>query len=96
MWHTLIGTWAYQAGQGPATVTIPAGAAVLQIVCHANPVGTLQIFGGQTMNLPPNDVWRIQFMHASCVSQQSANTIVFGANTTSYFVEYVQVGRGSV
>ena len=89
-WHSLIGAWSYKGGTGPGTVTVPLGAVVVQIIAHANPASSVQIFGGDTVALPPNDVWRAQFMHANVVSQQGANTIVFGANTTSYFVEYVQ------
>ena len=97
MWHELMGEWAYQAGSGSATVTIPKGSAIIQIIAHANPAGTLQIFGGQTIPLPANDPVALRFNHLLLVagSVGSTNTIVFGANTTTYLVEYVAVGKGT-
>lgn len=89
-WQSLIGQWTYSGGSGPGTVTLPVNSILLQIVAYANPAGTVQIFGGDTVTLPPNDVWRAQFLHANAVAKSGSNTIVFGANTTSYLVEYMK------
>lgn len=94
MWNELKGEWLYAGGSAPATVTIPKGCAVVQIIAHANPAGTLQIFGGDVIALPANDPFNIRLNHLLLVagSAGSSRDIIFGANTTTYFVEYVRLG----
>jgi hypothetical protein len=91
-WYSLQGVHGYAGGSAGGSVTIPTGAAVLQIVAHANPASTLVIFGGDSLALPASLIWRAEFPHTSLVSTASANTLVFGANVTSYFVEWIKSG----
>lgn len=96
MWNDLVGTWGYKA-DASGTVTIPAGAKVIQIICHGTSGPTVKIFGGDTLNLPNNDVVSLRFNHALVQagnnSKVSGSQDVVFANTSFYFVEYVKSGN---
>lgn len=83
MYKDIAGQWAYASGTGSATVTIPAGAIVLQIVAAG---GTFTIFGGATIT-PPATGNAYRFLHEMVKSKTGATDIAF-SSTTNYFVEY--------
>ncbi len=83
MYKEIGGQWAYASGTGSATVTIPPGAVVLQIVAAG---GTFTIFGGNTIT-PPATSQAYRFLHELVMARGSTNTIVF-SSSTNYFVEY--------
>ena len=75
------------------TVTIPAGAKVLQIKAHATTAGSVKIFGdSNAITLPASSGWfYLQENHAGLVAPTGSNTIVF-TSTDSYYVEYTTEG----
>lgn len=92
MWQGLSGrNWYYAAGTA-ATVTLPAGSTVIQIIVHASAgSATLAILGGSAIPIingaPPTT---IRFNHdlVGVSSNSPSLTLVF-TNTDSFFVEYV-------
>lgn len=95
MWNELRGEVNYQAGSAPATVTIPKGAALLQVVASAtSTAGSLTIFGGNSIVIPTAIETRLRFNHLLFVagSNGSTSTLVFGGGASMYYVEYVLLG----
>ncbi len=90
MYHELNGKWAYQTSTGSGTLTLPAGAVLLQVLVHSSGGGgTVAIFGGGAIATPANDVWDIRFLHDNVVAQGNNTGIVFTGLTT-IFAEYIQ------
>lgn len=97
MWKELVptrtGGWAYQAGAS-GTVTLPAGARILNIIAHATSAGTVAILGGTAIPIIAGTVFQLQFMHELATANTNASapagsaTVVF-TGTDSYYVEYV-------
>jgi hypothetical protein len=77
------GEWAYASGTGTATVTLPPGSIVLQIIVGG---GTLTIFGGATITAPAGGA-ALRFPHELVKSRTGKTDIVF-SSSTEYFVEY--------
>ena len=96
-YHDLVGTWAYVSGTS-GTVTIPAGAIVLQIIVHATSSGTMTIYGGPSIPIIAGALPQaFRFIHGLAQSQNNTNisgsqNIVL-ASTDSYFIEYVRAGN---
>lgn len=89
-WTELVGTWKYNGGNAPATVTVDVSGIVTQIVAVALvAAGSVVIFGGQTISLPVGVVWTAQFFHSNVQSKTGNQNIVFGTNVVSYFVEWI-------
>lgn len=97
MWHSLIGTWAYAAAAN-GTITVPAGAQVVQIIVHSTSGGTLTIFGGSSIVIvAAAEPTVFRFNHTLCQSQNNSTTsgsqnIVASSGCDSVFVEYVKAG----
>jgi len=91
MWAGLLGKVQYASGTS-GTLTLNAGARVLQIKAANVSAGSVVIFGGATIVLPAitGGGWgfNLQENHTNLVAPTGATTIVF-ATTTSYYVEYV-------
>ena len=82
-------TWAYKAGAS-GTVTVPAGARILQIVAHSTGAASVAIFGGDAIPIITGaGPTRIVFDHELVVSKTGATDVVF-TGTDSYFIEYVK------
>ncbi len=77
------GEWAYKSGTGSATVTLPAGSIVLQIIVGG---GTFTIFGGATITAPAGGA-AYRFPHNLVMSRTGKTDIAF-TSSTEYFVEY--------
>ena len=99
MYRELTGTWGYSVATTAATMTIPAGAIVTQIVIHSTAGGTLQIFGGASITLIASATTPtiLRFLHGLAQSQNNTTTsgsqnIVF-TGTDSVFVEWVKAGN---
>jgi hypothetical protein len=94
MYRKLSGLFGYKSGTA-ATVTVPKGAVVLQIVVHATAsAATVVIFGGTSIPIiagaPPT---QLLFQHDMLQSQNDTTTsgsqdIVF-VNTDSYYVDWI-------
>ena len=97
--YDLVGTWGYAATTGNDTVTVPAGACVLQIIVHSTSGGTLTIFGGASITIIGNAAPTVfRFNHRICQSQNNSTTsgsqnIVASSGVDSVFVEYVKAGN---
>lgn len=97
MWHELIGTWAYAAAAN-GTITVPAGAQVVQIIVHSTSGGTLTIFGGPTITIvAAAEPTVFRFNHTLCQSQNNTTTsgsqnIVASSGVDSLYIEYVKAG----
>ena len=91
MWRELNGHYAYAAGAS-GTVTLPEGAAVIQILAYSVAGGTVTIFGGTAIPVVANSGFVLAYNHTLNVAPSSNKTIVFTA-TDSYFVEYVGPGQ---
>jgi hypothetical protein len=96
-YHDLVGTWGYASGTN-GTVTIPAGAQVLQIIVHATSSGTMTIFGGSSIPVIAGALpVSFRFIHTlvaagnNAVNSGSQNIVLSG--TDSYFIEYVKAGN---
>jgi hypothetical protein len=87
MWHELAGLWAYAAGAA-GTVTLPAGALILQVKAHSSSgTGTVSILGGT--NIPVGGDWlNIQFLHDLVQTSTNGSLAIVFTGTDSYFVEY--------
>jgi hypothetical protein len=90
MFQDLAGrVFSYAAGTA-ATVTVPAGAMVIEIIVHASAgSATVSIFGGTAIpiiNGAPPTVIRFNHDLVQAATNNANNTIVF-TNTDSYYVE---------
>jgi hypothetical protein len=94
MWQGLAGRiWNQQAGTA-GTVTLPAGAVIIQIITHASAgAATCAILGGTAIPIingaPPTT---IRFNHDLVQAVTGVSLTVVFTNTDSYFVEYVVAG----
>ena len=93
MYNEIQGQWSYQSGAA-GTFTIPSGARVLQVVCHATTAGTLVIFGGPSIPVAAGEEKLLRFLHALCLPQPgvAANQQIVATGTDSIFIEYVRPG----
>lgn len=88
---SLAGKWVYKAGT-VGTVTVPIGAAILQLRAHASGAATVSIFGGDAVPIISGEsAFILRFSHLLATSSNASQAIVF-TGTDSYLVEYVQVG----
>lgn len=91
MWRELCGTWVQAAGAS-GTVTLPAGATLLQVVAvDTGGGGSVAIFGGTAIPITAAVPLNLRFNHTLAVAGATP-TIVF-TGTDSYFVEYVKSGN---
>jgi hypothetical protein len=96
VYRELVGTWGYSAGTA-GTVTVPAGAIVLQIIVHATSAASMTIFGGASITIIAGEDNAFRFLHGLLQSQNNSTTsgsqnIVF-TSTDKYFVEWVKAGN---
>lgn len=88
-YNDLVGTWGYSAGAS-GTVTIAAGAKVIQIIVHSTAAGTMTIFGGASIPIIATaQPVAFRFIHTLVQATAAAQTIVF-TGTDSYFIEWVR------
>ena len=101
MYREITGIWAYQAGgSGGATVQVPPGAIVLQIVAWASSGSpTITINGGSAFAIPAtSEPVALRFQHDLVMANGSGSgaAIVFSSAVAGYFVEYMeQQGYGT-
>lgn len=88
MWNELRGKWTYKAGAS-GTVTLPKGAAILQIVTEGAGAATCTIFGGDAIPCTSAAPKRLAFNHLTALSKPGAQDVVF-TGTVSYFIEYTE------
>ncbi len=92
MWNGLSGVPGYAAGTS-GTASIPAGAIIISIFATATSAASIVLFGGASIPVPAGTTFNVDFKHALWTVRGPGSTassqIVF-ANTTSYFVQYVQ------
>lgn len=100
-WHSLVGTPGYLSGTS-GTVTVPAGASVVQILVHSSTFpggGTMTIFGGTSIPIVANTTGMLEFRYFHTLIQAINNSRIAGSqdivftNTDSYYVEYVKAGN---
>ena len=92
MYNEIQGAWGYgYLATGGATVTIPTGATLLQVVaCGGASGGTLVILGGATITLVANENLTLRFLHRCAVA--GATPTVVGTSTVTAFVDWVRPG----
>ena len=95
MWVGLKGTIKRATGV-VGTVTLKAGARVLQIHAFASAASTVQIFNDTNpVTLPASSGWwGLQENHADTVAPTANPTIVF-TGTSSYLIEYIDPAGNS-
>ena len=101
MWHSLVGTFGYLSGSS-GTVTVPAGAVVMQILVHSSTFpggGTMTIFNSQTIPIIANTTGLLEFRMNHTLMQSQNNTTTAGSqnivftNTDTYYIEYCKAGN---
>lgn len=97
MWLELTGVPVYFAGSAAGTVTVPSAVCVMQIIAHATTTaGSITIFGGASIVVPPGVMTVLDFKHLLWVPHVNGGTadIVFGgAGLDMYFVHGVRLGN---
>ncbi len=87
------GNWGYFAGSA-GTVTLPSGARLTGIRCHATAAGTVVIFNGQSIPVIAGTSLAIDIRHDLAEARKDAanvlqNTIVF-TGTDSFYVDFIK------
>jgi hypothetical protein len=92
MYRDLVGQYRYgYAATGGATVTIPVGATLLQVLADGGGSGgTLVVLGGDAITLAAGQQLDLRFMH-SCAVAGAVPTVVTTSTVTA-FVDYVRPG----
>lgn len=93
MWHDLLGVPGYLAGTS-GTVTVPAGACVIQIVASAGATnGSMTLFGGASIPIIANEPLYLNFNHDLFQANSSNGGAIVFTGTVSYFVHWVRQGN---